>query len=184
MRRTCIAAMIVIVVGLASPTAGYAQYGSGTLTVSDNTLTVGQAFTVAGGGYAANSPVAVIFTSDPVVLANVTTNASGSFSVNVTTPSDATAGAHTVSGSGRAPDNSARILTAAVTVAASAAPAAAAAPATSTPATTPPGLVRTGNSDAGTLLIWGTLLIAVGFMAVVAVRRNMFRRQQRYPSWR
>jgi len=157
--------MMVVVVGLAVPAVASAQYGSGALTVSPSTLAAGQSLTASGAGYAASSPVTVTFTSDPVVLANITTTAAGSFSINVTVPTNATAGQHTLSASGKAPDNSARLLTASLNIVASGAP----------------PLVRTGSSDVGTLLLWGTLLIVLGSVAVLAVRRNQFRRQR--SSW-
>jgi hypothetical protein len=169
MRRIGFAALAAVAVGLVFPVAALAQpYGGagGGLILSATTLTAGQAFTASGGGYAPNSPVTITFTSDPVVLANVTTNAAGSFTANLTVPTNATPGTHTVSASGRAPDNSARILTATVTIVA-------------TNRAKP--LVRTGASNVGPLVVWGVLLIAVGFVVVVAVRRNHFRRQR--SSW-
>ncbi len=170
MRRLRVAAVIAVMVGLASPSAAYAQYGPGTgaLTVTPTTLTAGQAFTASGGGYAPISPVTVTFTSDPVVLASITTDATGSFTATLNVPANAALGPHTISASGKAPDNSARILTAAVTVVAIGG------------AANKP-LVRTGPSSIGPLIMWGVLLIAVGFVAVVAVRRSQFRRQR--SSW-
>ena len=41
--------------------------------------------------------------------------------------------------------------------------------------------MRTGSSDVGTLLLWGTLLVVLGAVVVLAVRRNQFRRQR--SSW-
>ena len=56
MRRTGIAVMIAVVVGLAVPAAAAAQYGAGALTVSPTTLTAGQTFTASGSGYARRPP--------------------------------------------------------------------------------------------------------------------------------
>jgi hypothetical protein len=169
MSRIRVAAMVAVVVGLAFPVAGFAQtqYGGGTLTVIPTTLTAGQAFTASGSGYAPSSPVTITFASDPVVLANVTTNAVGSFTANLAVPTNATPGTHTVAASGKAPDNSARILTATVTVVATGSGA--------------KPLVRTGPSNIGPMIMWGLLLIVVGFVVVVAVRRTQFRRQR--SSW-
>jgi hypothetical protein len=163
--------MIAVVVGLASPVAAFAQYNgpsTGALTVTPTTLTPSQSFTASGSGYAASSPVTVTFTSDPVVLASITTNATGSFTATLNVPANATLGTHTISASGKAPDNSARILTATVTVVAGGGSGA-------------KPLVRTGPSNVGPMIMWGILLIAVGFVAVVAVRRSQFRRQR--SSW-
>ena len=164
MTRTRCAVLVALVLALSAPAAGLAQYGSGALTLSVTSATTGQGFTATGSGYAPSSNVSLVFTSDPVALGTVTANASGAFTASVTVPADATVGQHTVTASGLAPDNSARILTAPITVVAK-------------PAAAGP-LVRTGSSGVGSLILWGALLIAVGFVAVVAVRRNYFRRQR------
>ncbi len=169
MRTTRFAAAICLVLGLSLPLAASAQtgYGGGALTVAPTSFAAGAGFTASGTGYAGSSTVTLSFASDPVVLANVTTNPSGAFTANLTAPANATLGQHTVTASGRAPDNSARILTANVTIVA--ATAGGQAP-----------LVRTGSSN-GPLVIGGALLIAVGFVLVVAVRRVQYRRQR--ASW-
>lgn len=163
--------MIAIAAGLAFPAMASAQYngpGAGALTVTPTTLTAGQSFTASGTGFAPGSAVTITFASDPVVLANITTDAVGSFTATLTVPANASPGTHTVSASGKASDNSARILSTTVTVVATA-------------GTGAKPLVRTGPSNIGPMIMWGILLIAVGFVVVVAVRRNQFRRQR--SSW-
>lgn len=66
-----------------------------TLTVSTTTPFAGEVITVAGSNFEANTAYEVIFASNPVVLAHVTTDAGGSFSVHVTIPANAT-GSHEI----------------------------------------------------------------------------------------
>ena len=108
------------------------------------------------------------FTSDPVVLANITTNAVRLLHRQRHHPANATSGT-TPLASGKAPDNSARILTTTLTVVAA--------------GTGVAGQRRWSAPDPRHRDddLWGTLLIAVGAVVVVAVRRNQFRRQR--SSW-
>jgi len=56
---------------------------------------VGMQLTITGNGFKANATVTVTYTTDPVTLATVATDASGNFSVNITIPASA-GGVHTI----------------------------------------------------------------------------------------
>jgi hypothetical protein len=120
----------------------------------------GQQVIVSGTGFAPNSTVVISPASSPTtVLATVTTDASGSFSVPVTIPAGTSPGSLTLRATGVAPDGVARTVTQTVNVAA--------------PGTPP--LVRTGGSRTSTFINWASVLIAVGFVVIVGVRRTYLR---------
>jgi hypothetical protein len=56
---------------------------------------VGMELTITGKGFKPNAPVTVTYTTNPVTLATVTTDASGNFSVKITIP-PSTGGSHTI----------------------------------------------------------------------------------------
>lgn len=66
------------------------------LRLSSSSVPAGQRVTVAGDRLPANTGLQVNFLSAPLVLGNVTTNATGSFQSVFTIPADATAGAHQI----------------------------------------------------------------------------------------
>ena len=60
----------------------------------------GGPFGVTGSRFPAGSPITLTFDTPPVVLANVTADGGGNFSVQVTCPPDATVGVHQVTATG------------------------------------------------------------------------------------
>lgn len=81
-----------------------------------SSVTAGQKLTLVGTGFAPNSTVQVTVFSSPVSLGTVVTDATGSFSVEVTVPADLANGTHTLVATGIAPDGSTRNLVITVTV--------------------------------------------------------------------
>jgi hypothetical protein len=72
--------------------------GNPTASVSDPSPTAGETVTVSGGNYKPDSGVAVLFDGDQI--AHGQTDAQGQFSFQVTIPSDASLGHHTITVSG------------------------------------------------------------------------------------
>jgi hypothetical protein len=70
-----------------------------TLTVSTTVPFAGETITVGGTNFVAHESLTIELNSAPIVLAHVTTSASGSFSTPVTLPSGVT-GTHTISVAG------------------------------------------------------------------------------------
>jgi outer membrane protein OmpA-like peptidoglycan-associated protein len=94
-----------------------------TLTTTDGQLSIvhpEQPVTVVGTGFAPYSSARVMIYSTPLVLADVTTDASGDFSAPVTIPADLSAGAHTFLATGVDPDGRVHALAMPVTLSASA----------------------------------------------------------------
>lgn len=83
---------------------------------SASSLAVGKKITLTGSGYAPNSTVTVLVYSTPQVLTTVVTDASGSFTVEVTVPAGLPAGHHTLVASGVDPGGNLRTMTLPVTV--------------------------------------------------------------------
>jgi titin len=76
----------------------------------------GQKVTLHGTGYAPNSLISVIVYSTPQVLTTVTTDSSGSFTVQVTVPAGLPDGHHTLVAAGADPSGHMRYLTLPITV--------------------------------------------------------------------
>jgi hypothetical protein len=135
-------------------------------TVSQTVVVPGQPVVVSGEDWLPNSTVTIEFLSTPVLLGTASVDANGRFSRQVTIPSNATPGPHTIRVSGFDTDNLPRVVNIPITVAAAAAaPAAPAAPVT--PGT---ALARTGGylTTAGSMAV---LLLVIGGGALFASRR-------------
>ena len=159
------AAALVLSMGPAAYGQSDVQPRSGELTVSDTTVNRGQAVTVTGSGYADRARVTLIFESTPVQLGTATTDGAGRFSTQVTIPSDATPGAHTIRATGLGADGSTVTRSARVTVlggTASGGPA----------ARSGGGLARTGSDNSISLTQAGAVLILAGAGLVAVVRRR------------
>jgi LPXTG-motif cell wall-anchored protein len=97
-----IAALIVAGLVFAFAPAAYAgegpsDYAGCVVRTSPTTFDAGDTVHVTGTGFQPNFTTDIIFTSDPVVLATVTTSATGNFATDVEIPADATDGPHTIS---------------------------------------------------------------------------------------
>ncbi|CCG01258.1 exported protein of unknown function [Blastococcus saxobsidens DD2] len=79
-------------------------------------VTAGKEITLTGTGYLPNSTVTVVIYSEPQVLTQVVTDATGSFTATVTVPAGLADGEHTLVGSGVDPAGNLRYLTLPVTV--------------------------------------------------------------------
>lgn len=101
------------------------------LTLSSSTIGAGSGITLSGSGLAPLSSGQAVFGSDPTRLATFTTDASGSFSVQVQIPAQAPGGLHELYAVGSAPDGSTTALGSSLTVTAGHGPA----PAVSCPGT-------------------------------------------------
>jgi hypothetical protein len=88
------------VVALAAPAGAqdpvYPPSNTCGLQLSASAVRADQTFTVTGSQGGANVPVTITFESEPVVIANVTTNAQGAFHVEATVPPGAEPGVHTI----------------------------------------------------------------------------------------
>jgi LPXTG-motif cell wall-anchored protein len=84
--------------------------------VSQTSVQPGQTITVSGDGWQANSTITIHWLSTGAVLATTTVNSDGTFSAQVTIPSDATAGTHTIRVSGTNASGNAQSVDIAVTV--------------------------------------------------------------------
>jgi hypothetical protein len=78
-----------------SPTAT-TLIGAPTITVTPGVVAQGQTATLAGAGFPANASEQAALFSDPVVLANFSTDAAGNFSITVTIPPFAQPGQHQI----------------------------------------------------------------------------------------
>jgi titin len=109
MRRFITAAAATLLVLLAAQVA-LAQYQpAGTLSLSTTSPAAGASITVSGDGFAPVSEVRITIESEPVLLATVTTNAAGAFSVEVNIPRGMS-GTHQIVATGIDPQGSVRVL--------------------------------------------------------------------------
>lgn len=158
--RRLIAASSAILLALLVSQAVLAQYEPiGPVTLSSTTPTAGGPLTVSGSGFAPNSDVQIIIESDPILLATVTADGSGAFSVEVTIPASLS-GEHLIIATGIDPAGSVRVLGTTVVIAP-----APTVPATSTGAA--PEISRPGSdpvvfavAGAGIVILTGVLLLA------------------------
>ena len=93
-RRMLILAAVALV---AFAPAAHAQYGDGSITVSDSTVTRGQTITVTVDGCEPGEEVTFFF--DGADAGSATADDSGTATGSVTVPGDATAGEHVISNS-------------------------------------------------------------------------------------
>lgn len=112
-----VALLTMFAVVSAAGAAGYDT--SGTLTLSKSTVAPGESLTASGSGYAAGASVTLELHSAVVSLGTVAADSTGNFSKQVTVPSDATLGAHTVKSLGLAPNGGTLTLSSPLTVASS-----------------------------------------------------------------
>jgi titin len=139
-----------------------AQYEpTGPVTLSSTTPTAGGQLTVSGDGFAPGSQVQVIIESEPVLLATVTTDAAGSFTVDVTIPTSFS-GEHLIVATGIDPAGSVRVLGTTIVVAALQVPPTS----TSVVDATPQG------SDAVVLALAGAGIVAMTGSLLLATRRR------------
>lgn len=151
-----------------------------TCTASDTTPDRSQSVTVACSGWQPSTSVTITFQSDPVLLATVTTTASGTLSASVTIPSNATTGSHSLVLVGTASNGLSRTVTIPLTVTgqvtATSTPTNAtstAVPATTVPISTsnPATLPRTGL-DIGRLFTIGFILVLLGWTGIQLTRSS------------
>jgi hypothetical protein len=153
MRRFLAISAALLLIALGSQVV-LAQYEpTGTLGLSGGNPPPGGQLTVSGDGFAPNSQVLITIESDPVLLATVTTDASGAFETQVTIPAGFS-GAHRIVATGTDPAGSVRVLASAITVQASGVPS----PSTNTQAASGTDVVVFILAGVGVLVLTGILL--------------------------
>jgi hypothetical protein len=153
-----IAAVVALGLGVATPAFAYGP-NAASITTSTSTIGPGGTVTVVGSSFVPGETITLVLHSTPVTLGTTTADPSGSFSANVTIPSDTPAGAHTVIATGSTGDSSTTDLT--VT---GATPSVAVAVAT-------PDLPFTG-ADIAAVSSVGAIALALGGMLLLAGRRR------------
>ena len=162
-RRTVALCLLLLVVPAVAAAQQYPPE-QGTAQVSDSSVTPGGTTTISGSGCAASAPVTIAF--DGGQIDQGTADATGAFSEDVTIPSDASAGSHTLSASCSDADGGTLVLSSTITVEGGAAPGPAAGP------TTGGGLPATGNDSTVPLTRVAMMLVVVGSAFVVLARRR------------
>lgn len=162
MRRIFFFAGLVAAISLLCSGPAFA-YGPNAPSVTTNTssVTPGGTLVVTGTGFEPNSLITLVLHSDPVTLGTVTANANGSFTDEVTVPSDTPPGDHTIIASDTYGDTASTeiVVTAAVTGA------------NSTTSSGGSGLAFTG-ADIAALTSVGAVALALGGMLVLATRKR------------
>jgi hypothetical protein len=120
-------------------------------------VTAGKKITLSGSGYMPNSTISVIIYSEPQVLTSVVTDATGSFTVEVTVPAGLVNGQHTLVASGVDPSGNVRYMTLPVTV---------------TGGTTGVGGLAATGADIAVPLAGGLAVLALGAGLIVVSRRR------------
>jgi LPXTG-motif cell wall-anchored protein len=161
MIRTAFAAAVFVLL-MAAPGSAQAYVGGGSLTVQPSVAAPGAAVTLTGRGFKPTTSVVFTIHSDSATLGTATADPSGSVTSTVNLPVGITAGAHTVTAAGTAPDGSSRVLTADLTVTTSAS-----SPKT---ATTVP---VTGSGHTGSKIVVGLALVVTGGGLLVVRRRRV-----------
>jgi LPXTG-motif cell wall-anchored protein len=178
MRTLKLLALSALFLGaLAVPAAAqtYPPSGGCALVLSRTVVPAGDTVVASTTGspcYAPGSSETLTFTSDPVTLGTVTANANGQFSVTLTIPSNATAGAHTITSSGPGASGGTLVLSASLTVTRAGAPVAGA----------PGRLAFTGSSDTAPLLWIALVALVSGAALVVGARRRSTMRSREVGS--
>jgi len=94
-RFALIAVVAAFGVGMATPAFAYGP-NAPTVTASTTSIGEGGSLTVSGTDFMPNASITIVLHSDPVTLTTTTADATGSFSVVTTIPSDAAPGAHAI----------------------------------------------------------------------------------------
>src|SRR4051812_37553513 len=131
-------------------TAASADYGTGSVAASDTTPNPGDTITVSGTGCPADTAVDFFFDGSPA--GSTTSDGSGAFSGQVTVPSDASSGTHTIT-----VQCGSVVMALEITV---------------SPATAGPPVARTGSNSTIPLTQLGLALLAVGGLFVLLARRR------------
>lgn len=153
----------VLAVAAAPPAAaggGGSDYANCIITVDPSTFEAGDIVTVTGSGFEPNFATTIEFNSVTVEVGTATTDATGAFEVQVTIPSDATDGPHTITAVCDTPGN---ITSTDVTVSSTG----------QVPTTAPGGgpLPRTG-SDTEPLVVAGGIAVLAGVAFVLVAKRR------------
>jgi hypothetical protein len=124
--RALVALMSVVLMLLMGVTLAGAQgsepVDTGTLDITgggDGPLDPGETVTLTGTGFAPGGQVEVSILSDPIVLATVLADATGSFKVTVAIPKGLTSGEHVLKATGPSATGGLRVLSTSVEIAAS-----------------------------------------------------------------
>jgi hypothetical protein len=159
MRRASIVIMVMAALGLSLAVPAFAQdgYPIGPGVSCDVTsVQAGGTVGVDGSNWLPESTVVLTFQSDPVVVGTPETDSEGAFSTTVTIPSDAEAGSHTITATGRNQEGDPDSATCALTV---------------TAGEEPGGVAFTGTNISLGLVILA-VLVAAGLGFMVAGRRK------------
>jgi alpha-L-fucosidase len=155
-------ALLLSLVVVAAPAAsaaggGSSDYADCIVTVDPSSFDPGATVTVHGEGLEPNFTTTIEFNSVTVQVGSATTDATGAFTAEVTIPSDATEGAHTISA---VCDTAGNVSSTDVTV--------------SSTAVNPPGgpLPRTGSDGTEPLVVVGVLALLAGVAFVVVAKRR------------
>jgi LPXTG-motif cell wall-anchored protein len=161
-RRTMlVVAVVATLTALGAPRAEAQPYPPGGFFIAFSVTTVvpGQTITISGSMTPGATSITFVFASTPTNLGSVTPAADGTFSADVTIPTDATAGSHTIT----ATDSTGLEITGALTVVSSAGAGAGAGAG---------GLPRTGDQTSIPLTRLAALLVAAGGAALFVARRR------------
>jgi hypothetical protein len=151
-----IAVIAALSLGVASPAFAYGP-NAAAITSSTSTTGPGGSLTIFGSNFVPGETITFVLHSTPVTLGATTADPSGSFSMNVTIPSDTTPGAHTIVATGSTGDSSTTDLT--VTGG------------TASVAVATPNLPFTG-ADIAVVSGVGAIALAIGGMLLLAGRRR------------
>jgi hypothetical protein len=151
-----VAAVAVLGLGVATPAFAY---GPNAPAIGTNTVAAGPggSVTITGSSFVPGETITFVLHSTPVTLGTTTASATGSFSANLTIPSDTPPGLHTLIATGSTGDSS----TTEITVTGG----------TATVAVATPDLPFTG-ADIAAVSGVGAVALAVGGMLLLAGRRR------------
>lgn len=151
-----VAVVAVLGLGVATPAFAYGP-NAAVITTSTSVAGPGGSLTVFGSSFVPGETITLVLHSTPVTLGTTTADASGSFSTNVTIPSDTPPGAHKLIATGSSGDSS----TTALTVTGG----------TATVAVATPDLPFTG-ADIAAVSGVGAIALALGGVLLLAGRRR------------
>jgi LPXTG-motif cell wall-anchored protein len=159
MRRagTVIAIVTALGLSMASPALAAPYPPAPTCHLSQTSIQAGGTIGISGFNWLPDSNVLLAFHSEPVVLGTPHTDADGAFSTSAQIPSGATAGSHTITGTGRDLNGQPTTVDCPLVVLG--------------PAAAPGGVAFTGTNVSVGLVILGGLIVA-GLGLLVAGRRR------------
>ena len=116
--RKAIVALAGVALSLLPGVAGSQEYPiqTGSLFVSDPTVTPGQAIQISGSGFVPGASVALTLESTQISLGTTAANGAGAIDTTVTIPTSTAPGTHTLKATGAAAGGGTLVLSATITV--------------------------------------------------------------------